>query len=198
MRQGRPSVQLCAAFRIHHKIESKPIASSRFLNSFMPPSEIKPVGSEGSVCSDVGNESSTSPRNGVVGPGEVMRRASKWIPVYTVWRAGAGDVMAVKDVDPGRLQCTVTMVTDGSGGAVRCNKLRFLNPEGLEWYLDHAERCAQNDRHHRCTCCLEWIYRCVIMMPPARYFSQYRSPRVCPPPAPHTLQHNAPPRHPHL
>jgi hypothetical protein len=112
-----------------------------------------------------GRDGSTSRHDGAIAPGEVMRKVSKWLPVYTAWtddrRAGA--VLAVDDVDPVRLQCTV-YVTDGPGGIVRCHKLRFLVPEGLEWYLNHAERCALADRQHRCTCCLEWIiYRCELM-----------------------------------
>ena len=115
-------------------------------------------------------DGSTSRYDGAIATGKVLRKVSKWVPIYMAWtddrRAGA--VLAVDDVDPVRLQCTVS-VTDGPGGIVRCHELRFLVLEGLEWYLNHADRCALADRQHRCTICLEWIYGCATRHHPAAH-----------------------------
>ena len=131
----------------------------------MPPNvgEIKLLDAEGS------GEDSTSRYHSAIAPGGVMRKVSKWLPVYTAWTDVrlAGALFSVDDVDPAQLQCKL-YVADGPGGIVRCHELRFINPEGLEWYLDNAEGCKLADRHHRCTCCLEWIYGCAT-----------RSSRVC-------------------
>lgn len=118
--------------------------------------EVKVPNAEGS------GEGSTSRNRGAIAPGpRAYRRAGGWLPVYAAWTDDrpAGAVLAVDDVDPVRLQCKMC-VSKLPGGIVRYHDLRFINPEGLEWYLDHAERCARADRHHRCTCCLEWIYGC--------------------------------------
>jgi len=131
----------------------------------MPPNvgEIKLLDAEGS------GEDSTSRYHSAIAPGGVMRKVSKWLPVYTPWTDVrlAGALFSVDDVDPAQLQCKL-YVADGPGGIVRCHELRFINPEGLEWYMDNAEGCKLADRHHRCTCCLEWIYGCAT-----------RSSRVC-------------------
>ena len=87
----------------------------------------------------------------------VMRRVNKYIPIYTAFTNVPTEVLAVQDVDPGRLQCKLYGV-DGPRRIVRCHELRFVNPEDLESYIQQAQRCSPNDRHHRCTCCLEWIY----------------------------------------
>tara|TARA_B100000795_G_scaffold247628_1_gene213958 strand:- start:408 stop:875 length:468 start_codon:yes stop_codon:yes gene_type:complete len=104
-------------------------------------------------------EASTSRYHGAIAPGEVFRGVG-WLPFwYTAWADAdrlAGAVLAVRDVDPEGCQCTVD-VTDGPGGIVGCHQLRFINREGLEWCLAHAERCKLVDRHHRCTCCLKWV-----------------------------------------
>ena len=123
----------------------------------MPPNvgEIKLLDAEGS------GEDSTSRYHSAIAPGGVMRKVSKWLPVYTPWTDVrlAGALFSVDDVDPAQLQCKL-YVADRPGGIVRCHELRLINPEGLEWYLDNAEGCKLADRHHRCTCCLEWIYGC--------------------------------------
>ena len=107
-------------------------------------------------------DGSTSRNRGATSPGRrVYRRVGGCLPVYAAWTDArpAGAVLAVDDVDPARLQCKMC-VSELPGGVVRYQELRFINPEDLESYLDHAERCAPADRHHRCACCLEWIYGC--------------------------------------
>ena len=113
----------------------------------------------------------------------VYRRAVGCLPVYAAWTDArpAGAVLAVDDVDPVRLQCKMC-VSELPGGVVRYHELRFVTPEDLEWYLDHAERCAPADRHHRCTCCLEWIYGCAArVLIIARLRSHHRACGVAPP-----------------
>ena len=98
---------------------------------------------------------------GAVVPSDApMRRISRWLPIFTAWvdDSKSLSVLAIEDVDPGRLQCKV-YAHDGPGGIVKAHQLRFMNPETLESWLQRAQRCAPADRHHRCTCCLEWIYR---------------------------------------
>ena len=98
---------------------------------------------------------------GAVVPSDApMRRISRWLPIFTAWvdDSRSLSVLAIEDVDPGRLQCKV-YAHDGPGGIVKAHQLRFMNPETLESWLQRAQRCAPADRHHRCTCCLEWIYR---------------------------------------
>ena len=104
-----------------------------------------------------------SPRHGAAVPGEVMRRVGKWIPVFTAWNDDNHNlqVLAVEDVDPGRLQCKAYVAEPGRN--IRIHKLRFTNPEVLQLFLDSAGHCAPADRHHRCSCCLEWIYRCASL-----------------------------------
>ena len=79
----------------------------------------------------------------------VYRRAGGCLPVYAAWTDArpAGAVLAVDAVNPVRLQCKMC-VSELPGGVVRYHELRFVTPEDLEWYLDHAERCAPADRHH--------------------------------------------------
>ena len=129
-------------------------------------------------------EGSTSRSRGAISPGRrVYRRVSGGLPVYAAWTDArpAGAVLAVDDVDPVRLQCKMC-VSELPGGVVRYHELRFVNPEDLEWYLDHAERCAPADRHHRCTCCLEWIYGCAArVLIIARLRSHHRACGVAPP-----------------
>ena len=129
-------------------------------------------------------EGSTSRSRGAISPGRrVYRRAGGCLPVYAAWTDArpAGAVLAVDDVDPVRLQCKMC-VSELPGGVVRYHELRFVTPEDLEWYLDHAERCAPADRHHRCTCCLEWIYGCAAhVLIIARLRSHHRACGVAPP-----------------
>ena len=103
-----------------------------------------------SECEDVAVAPSEAP----------MRRISKWLPIFAAWvdECSSLSVLAIEDVNPGKLQCMV-YAHDGPGGVVKAHHLRFLTPETLETWLQRAQRIAPVDRHHRCTCCLEWIYR---------------------------------------
>ena len=122
-----------------------------FAEKAAPPVEIKPALATGIVAKGCDGAA--------VAPGEVMRRVSKWLPLYTAWadETARMDVLAVEDVDPGRLQCKVYGF-EGPGGIVRAHELRFVNPDAMEALIERAQRCDPNDRNHRCTCCLEWIY----------------------------------------
>ena len=122
-----------------------------FAEKAAPPVEIKPALATGIVAKGCDGAA--------VAPGEVMRRVSKWLPLYTAWadETARMEVLAVEDVDPGRLQCKVYGF-EGPGGIVRAHELRFVNPDAMEALIERAQRCDPNDRNHRCTCCLEWIY----------------------------------------
>ena len=71
---------------------------------------------------------------------QTMRRVSKWLPIYTAWEGDPSsmEILAIEDVDAGRLQCKAYVHDGLPGGLIKMHELRFVNPESLEAWLQRA------------------------------------------------------------
>ena len=52
---------------------------------------------------------------------QTMRRVSKWLPIYTAWEGDPSsmEILAIEDVDAGRLQCKAYVHDGLPGGLLR-------------------------------------------------------------------------------
>ena len=77
------------------------------------------------------------------------------------------ELMQLTDVDARRMRCRATMRTPG--GTDKVLRLRFTEADVMEEFLTISP-VVNGSRHHRCSCCLEWVHadgmRCVQCQQP--------------------------------
>ena len=154
-RDGSPSSLSTAS-----PIESRPhsprtLMSPPFRSAFRRRSGNGDTGSSDEYCSE--GESGS--------PTRVRRGASSALSDATETRRCM--LTRLESIDAARMRCTATV--KDPAGCDQVLRIRFANPDAMEEWLASSP-VALPHRHHRCSCCLEWVYadgvRCTTCQQP--------------------------------